>query len=210
MSKIMAFFYDRPMQGTEAACLIGWRKELLKGVRGKVLEIGAGTGASLALYPQTENLEITLSEPNSSMRKKLLEKIQSLGKSNLKVLESTAEDIDSPDAQYDAVFLSLVCCSVKNVEQALKEIKRVLKPSGQFIFIEHVAAEQGSHRRKWQNRLNGIWGVIAGNCHLNRETEQSILDVGFIIKEIKRESLRKAPSIVRPTIRGIAILPLLS
>ena len=69
-----------------------------------------------------------------------------------------------------------------------------------------MAAEEGSSRRKWQERLNGFWGVIAGNCHLNRETEKEFIRAGFKIESIKRESMRKAISIVRPTIRGVATL----
>lgn len=206
MSKIMAFFYDRLMKSTEDACLIDWRRALLKNVRGNVLEIGAGTGASLELYPKIQDLSITFAEPNLSMGNKLKQKIEQTDKSNIKVIDSSAEAIDSEDATFDVVFLSLVCCSVENIELALKEIKRVMKPGGQFIFLEHVAAEPGSNRRKWQNRLNPFWRKIAGNCHLNRNTEKSIIDAGFSIVDIKRESLRKALSIVRPTIRGIATL----
>lgn len=206
MSYFMSFFYDKVMKSTEEACLIDWRKELLKDVQGKVLEIGAGTGASLALYPRDKNLELFLCEPDKNMRHQLVEKIKQSGKQNITVLNSSAEAIDSENDSYDFVFLSLVCCSVKNADLALSEIKRVLKPEGKFIFIEHVAAKKGSGRRKWQDRLNGIWRLIAGNCHLNRETEKSIINAGFRIDEIKRESLRKAPPIVRPTIRGIACL----
>ena len=206
MSYLMAFFYDKVMKSTEDACLIDWRKELLKGVDGKVLEIGAGTGASLLLYPRTTKIELFLSEPDKSMRRQLSDKVKQSAKDNLYILNSSAEQIDSKNDTYDFVFLSLVCCSVKDVDLALSEIKRVLKPDGKFIFLEHVAAHAGTNRRKWQDRLNTIWGFVAGNCHLNRETEQSIIDAGFKIEQIKRESLRKAPSIVRPTIRGIARL----
>ena len=206
MSYLMSFFYDKVMKSTEEACLIDWRRELLKDVQGKVLEIGAGTGASLAIYPDSKNLKLFLSEPDKNMRKLLTEKIKQSAKDNIHVLSSTAEQIDSKNNTYDFVFLSLVCCSVKNVNLALAEIKRVLKPDGKFIFLEHVAAQNGSSRRKWQDRLNGIWGLLAGNCHLNRETEKTIIEAGFSINQIKRESLRKAPSIVRPTIKGIASL----
>jgi len=74
MSYLMSFFYDKVMKSTEEACLIDWRRELLKDVDGKVLEIGAGTGASLSLYPSSSNIELFLSEPDKNMRRQLSEK----------------------------------------------------------------------------------------------------------------------------------------
>ncbi|GAA6133671.1 class I SAM-dependent methyltransferase [Oceaniserpentilla sp. 4NH20-0058] len=204
MSFLSALFYDKCMKATEDACLIDWRKDLLKDINGSILEIGAGTGASLELYPKTDGLHITLSEPDKNMRAQLEEKITSKKLSNVSVLPCPSESISSDDNSYDYVFASLVCCSVNDVNASLKEIKRVLKPDGKFIFLEHVAAESGSNRRKWQNRLNPFWKRLAGNCHLNRETENLIKAAGFVLEDVKRESMRKAMSLVRPTIRGIA------
>lgn len=192
------------MKATEDACLIDWRKDLLKNVEGKVLELGAGTGASLELYPVSKSLEISLSEPDINMRYQLEEKIRSKQFNHMKVLSCQSESITSADGTFDFVFVSLVCCSLNDVEASLKEIKRVLKPDGKFIFLEHVAAENGSGRRKWQDRLNPIWRKLAGNCHLNRETERYIKAAGFTVHELKHESMRKAMPLVRPTIRGIA------
>ncbi|NRB41968.1 MAG: methyltransferase domain-containing protein [Pseudomonadales bacterium] len=206
MSFLSALFYDKCMKATEDACLIDWRKDLLKGVDGKVLEIGAGTGASLDLYPSKSSLEIYLSEPDENMRSQLEEKVKDKKLDNVSILSCASENIESEDNFYDYVFVSLVCCSVNDIEASLIEIKRVLKQDGSFIFLEHVAAENGSSRRKWQNRLNVLWRKLAGNCHLNRETEQHIKNAGFTITEIKHESMRKAMSLVRPTIRGIAKL----
>jgi len=206
MSFLGALFYDKLMKSTEEACLIDWRRELLKNVNGKVLEIGAGTGASLTLYPKSSELELFLSEPDANMRGQLEEKVSQQKLSNVVVLSSPGEVIESKDDFFDVVFVSLVCCSVTDVQASLREIKRVLKPGGSFVFLEHVAAETGSSRRKWQNRLNMLWRKIAGNCHLNRETEQHIRDAGFNIQDIKHESMRKAMSIVRPTIRGVATI----
>ncbi len=204
MAFLTAYFYDTCMSAAEDACLIDWRKDLLTNVEGKVLEIGAGTGASLALYPDTDNLQIVCAEPDKNMRAQLQEKIKTLGLSNVTVLSCPSEKIDSDDESYDVVFASLVCCSVADVEASLQEIKRVLKLDGRFIFLEHVAAHSGSSRRGWQDRLNFLWRKIAGNCHLNRDTETAIKNAGFNIVDIKHESMRKAMPLVRPTIRGIA------
>lgn len=204
MSFLTAFFYDTVMKATEEACLIDWRKDLLKNVSGKVLEIGAGTGASIELYPSDSTLEVFLAEPDRNMRNKLEKRVKSQALSNVTVLTCPAENIDSDDEFFDFVFVSLVCCSVKNIDYALKEIKRVLKPDGGLVFLEHVAAKSGSKRRKWQDRFNAVWRTVAGNCHLNRETEEDIKNAGFSIHEIKHESMRKAMPLVRPTIRGLA------
>ena len=203
MSFITAFFYDRFMAKAEGACLKEWRQELLEHVHGEVLEIGAGTGASIDYYPD-QVTKLVLSEPDKHMRRILIQKIQNRGSNRIDVTDGTAENIRSEQKSFDFVVASLVCCSVSSLDSSLHEIRRVLKPGGHLVFLEHVAADEGTSRRLWQNRFNPIWRTLMGNCHLNRETEQAILRAGFNIKEIKRESMRKAMPIVRPTIRGIA------
>jgi ubiquinone/menaquinone biosynthesis C-methylase UbiE len=204
MSFVMALFYDKVMQPAEQACLMDWRRGLLQSVEGRVLELGAGTGASIELYPERNNLEIFMAEPQINMRQQLLDKVAQQSSNKFQVMQCPGEKIDSDDDFFDVVFVSLVCCSVNDVAATLAEIKRVLKPDGRFLFLEHVAAEAGSVRRKWQQRLNFLWRKIAGNCHLNRETEQSIKDAGFIIEQIDYDSMRKSMPLVRPIIRGVA------
>jgi ubiquinone/menaquinone biosynthesis C-methylase UbiE len=206
MSFLMALFYDRVMSKTEQACLGPWRRELLRGVSGEVLEIGAGTGASIDYYPDAVT-RLVLSEPDRHMRRQLADKVGSLGLSHVSVAAGSAERVEAEDASFDYVVTSLVCCSVSNLQASLREIERVLRPGGGFVFLEHVAAARGSPRRRWQNGLNPLWRTFMGNCHLNRETEQAIVDAGFDIERIERESMRKAPPIVRPTIRGLAVKP---
>ena len=204
MSFFTALFYDNVMKYTEEACLVEWRRTLLESVDGNVLEIGAGTGASLGLYPQKPLLALYLSEPDQHMRMQLEQKLGSQSKIKATVLSCSTEHIDSDDDFFDYVFVSLVCCSVKDVAASLQEIKRVLKPNGRFIFLEHVAAEPNSRCYHWQQRLNFIWRRVADNCHLNRNTEQSIIDAGFVIEDIQYEKMRKMIAVVQPTIRGIA------
>ncbi|OBU24650.1 MULTISPECIES: class I SAM-dependent methyltransferase [Photobacterium] len=204
MSFFSALFYDKVMQYTEQACLIEWRRALLENVDGNVLEIGAGTGASLGLYPSKPSLTLYLAEPDQHMRMQLQQKLQSQSEMKATVLSCSTESIEADDDFFDYVFVSLVCCSVKDVAASLQEIKRVLKPTGRFIFLEHVAAEPGSQCYHWQQRLNFIWRRVADNCHLNRATEQSITDAGFVIEEIQYEKMQKMIAVVQPTIRGIA------
>lgn len=206
MSLFVSFFYDKVMAATEEACLREWRKQLLAPVHGMVMEIGAGTGANIAFYSDKVE-QLILSEPDKDMRKQLQTRLADSGFNNASISAASAEDIDAEDNTFDFITASLVCCSVSCPHTALLEIKRVLKPGGKLIFLEHVAAEEGSRRRTWQNRFNPFWRAVAGNCHLNRDTESSILEAGFEIREIQRESLRKSMPLVRPSIRGIAAKP---
>jgi ubiquinone/menaquinone biosynthesis C-methylase UbiE len=203
MSYLTAFFYDRFMAGTERACLQAWRRELLLDVKGEVLEVGAGTGANIALYPASVT-RLVLAEPDRHMRRQLEDKARTSAMSNITVAGDAAEQISAADESFDFVVTSLVCCSLTDLDAGLREIKRVLRTGGGLVFLEHVAAAEGSGRRRWQDRINPLWRTVMGNCHLNRETEQAMVSAGFRINRIKRESMRKAIPIVRPTIRGIA------
>ncbi len=206
MSFLTAYFYDRVMSKTEDACLKEWRLELLKQVSGEVLEIGAGTGANIRLYSDKVN-RLVLSEPDKHMRKRIKVQLDNHQLGHVSLTGGTAEKIEADDETFDYVVSSLVCCSVTNLKASLNEIKRVLKPGGGYVFMEHVAAANGTTRRRWQNIINPVWKTFMGNCHLNRETEQALVTEGFDIVQIERESMRKAPPIVRPTIRGIAKKP---
>lgn len=206
MSYIAALFYDRFMSKAEDACLREWRYGLLKQVSGEVLEVGAGTGANIKFYSDKVT-KLVVTEPDKHMRKFLKEQVIYHQLENVGVIGGTAEQIEAADESFDYVVSTLVCCSVEDLKTCLSEIRRVLKPGGSMVFLEHVAAADNTSRRRWQNRINPIWKTFMGNCHLNRETEQAIVNEGFEIIQIERESMRNAPPIVRPTIRGIAKKP---
>ena len=206
MSFLTAFFYDRLMVKTEEACLKKWRHGLLRQVSGEVLEVGAGTGANIKLYSDNVT-RLVLTEPDKHMRKILKDQVGNQYLKNVSVSNGTAEQIEADDASFDYVVSSLVCCSVTDLKACLSEIRRVLRPGGCLVFLEHVAAADGTSRRRWQNIINPVWKTFMGNCHLNRDTEQALVTEGFDIIQIERESMRKAPPVVRPTIRGIAKKP---
>jgi ubiquinone/menaquinone biosynthesis C-methylase UbiE len=205
MSLLMAAIYDRFMRSTERACFEAWRRELLSPLTGDVLEIGAGTGRNLDHYPRLDRL--VLAEPDRHMRAKLVTRTgtSSVARS-IDVVPWTAEALDAPDASFDAVVSTLVLCSVEDVDRSLREIRRVLRPSGKLVFLEHVVSDRRS-RRVWQERLEPFWRPIAGNCHLCRDTARALEDAGFTFDPIVRDSARKALPIVRATIRGYATAP---
>jgi len=202
----MAAVYDRYTQGSELACLRYWRAELLRELTGQVLEVGAGTGLNLPYYPAALT-RLVLSEPDLHMRRKLAEKARGQSRDQVEIVDASLEALSLPDDTFDAVVATLVLCSVPRLDRAVAEIYRVLKPGGRFVFLEHVAAEDRPRRLAWQHRVEPFWRAISGNCHLTRRTGDAIATAGFTMVAIKRESMRKAWPLVRPTIRGVALKP---
>ncbi|MGQ0702250.1 MAG: class I SAM-dependent methyltransferase [Gemmatimonadales bacterium] len=203
MGRLIALFYDRMLARTEAACLQDWRAALLREAAGEVLEVGAGTGLNLPHYPRGLT-RLILSEPDPHMRRRLAAKVRALSWDRAEVADASLDALPFPSASFDTVVATLVLCSVPDLDRALAEIRRVLRPGGRYIFLEHVAAEDRPKRLKWQRRLQPIWKRVAGNCHLARRTAPAIEGAGFSISGMRRESMRKAWALVRPTIRGIA------
>jgi len=203
MGRFIAAVYDRLTQASEVACLQQWRADLLRDLAGQVLEVGAGTGLNIPYYPRAVS-RLVLSEPDPHMRRELARKARAQHWDHAEVLDASLEDLPLPDDAFDAVVGTLVLCSVPRLDHALAEIHRVLKPGGRFVFLEHVAAEDRPRRLKWQHRVEPFWKRLAGNCHLTRRTADAIRAAGFAIVAIKRESMRKAWPLVRPTIRGVA------
>lgn len=203
MSWLMAAVYDRFTRESNEACLDLWRAQLLRDLSGEVLEVGAGTGATLPHYPTTVT-RLLLCEPDPHMRRKLQAKCDAAGAKHVEISEASLEALPAAPASLDAVVCSLVLCSVPDQQTALKEIQRVLKPGGKLVFLEHVAADGKPNRLKWQRRIEPVWKHLMGNCHLTRRTEAAITAAGFKIERIERESIRKALPVVRPSIRGVA------
>lgn len=204
MLGVVAAVYDRVMTGVEEAGLSTWRAELLAPLSGTVVEIGAGTGRNLPFYPASVD-RLVLCEPDRHMRARLAAKAAS--RPGTEVSEAPAEALGFADSSIDAVVCTLVLCSVNDPGRALAEVRRVLRPGGRFVFIEHVAAENRPRRLIWQRRIEPVWRRVAGNCHLTRSTEQVIACSGLQLHDVTRASMRKAPAVVRPTVRGVALQP---
>ena len=206
VSWVMALVYDRVMRAAERACLDGWRLELLGGLSGDVLEIGAGTGANVPHYPPSVR-RLVLTDPDRFMFAKLEDRVRQMGRANVEIRAAPATALPFEDASFDAVVSTLVLCSVPDVDATLAEVKRVLRPGGALVYLEHVAAEDATTRLRWQRRVEPVWSRLAGNCHLTRPTAETIRRAGFVIDRETRESMRRALPIVRPTVRGVARCP---
>ena len=196
--------YDRCFKAAEEAGLREMRRDALAGARGRVLEIGAGTGLNLELYPAEGIESLTLSEPDPLMVKQLREK---LGESQreAELIQAPAEDLPFADAIFDTVTVTLVLCTVPDPAAALAEAARVLKSGGRLLFVEHVRAEDPGLAR-WQDRLEKPWRFLGDGCHCNRDTVATIAASPFELDELEHGRLPKAPPIVRPLIRGSASL----
>jgi ubiquinone/menaquinone biosynthesis C-methylase UbiE len=199
--RIFAAGYDRLMAGTEKAGLASHRKHLLHDVRGRVLEIGGGTGANLGHYP-TDVEEIVIAEPEEPMARRLEAKLSAFAQP-ARVVRAPGENLPFEDASFDVAVSTLVLCTVTDPDRALAEIHRVLKPGGQLLFIEHVRSDEAKLGR-WQDRLNGMQRRVAHGCNCNRRTLDTIESAGFAITNLERHRLPKAPPIVRPLILGTA------
>ena len=198
----MATFYDAFMGSMERASVGAWRQSLLADVRGRVLEVGAGTGANLPYYPA--GLErLVVAEPDANMRAKLAKRLAAVG-SAAEVSDASLEKLPWPDASFDVVVGTLVLCTVPDPAAALAEIRRVLVPGGGFVYLEHVAADHHPGRLAWQRRIEPVWGVIAGGCKLTRRTSETIRAAGFDVAGETRESARKSLPLVRTMVRGTA------
>ncbi len=201
MGWLMSRIYDRFLEGAEEAGLREWRRALLGEARGDVLELGAGTGGNLSLYP-TGIRRLVLSEPDRHMRAMLLRKLAS--RPGVEVLDAPAESLPLPARSFDTVVATLVLCSVEDPGRTLSEIHRVLRPGGTFLFLEHVAAPTGTWSRRAQGVLEPVWRRIAGNCHLTRETGPLLEAAGFALAPLTEELLPGSSTLLGRSIRGVA------
>jgi ubiquinone/menaquinone biosynthesis C-methylase UbiE len=198
--RFFAAIYDRLTASSEKAGFAEFRRSLLQQARGRVLEVGAGTGLNLEHYPD-EVEELVLTEPSEPMAKRLRKRVADLGRP-ASVVEAPVESLPFPDASFDTVVCTLVLCSVEDQGAALQEIRRVLRPGGRLLFLEHVRADDPRLAR-WQDRLTPVNRVIGRGCHPNRATLRAI-ESEFDVEQVEHDRFPKAPPIVRPLIRGRA------
>ena len=195
--RMFAWGYDRFLSVTEEAGLRDMRRELLSEAHGRTLEVGAGTGLNTDLYPDSVT-ELVLTEPDRFMASKLRAKHPSA-----EVIEAPAEALPFEDDSFDTVTLTLVLCTVPDPASSLREISRVLRPGGRFLFLEHVRAEDPKLAR-WQDRLHTPWYLFGDGCHCNRDTLAAIEASPLTVERSERGSLPKAVPLVRPLLRGAA------
>jgi ubiquinone/menaquinone biosynthesis C-methylase UbiE len=199
--RLFAACYDRAMSATEQAGLRERRRRLLAEAGGRVLEIGAGTGANVALYPDAVN-ELVLTEPEAAMARRLERTTQQLRRP-LQVVRAPAERLPFADHSFDYAVSTLVLCTVADPAATLAELRRVLRPGGRLLFLEHVRSERPELAR-WQDLARPVWVRLAAGCTCNRDTLSAIAGAGFVPGDVEHGSLPKAPPFVRPLVAGSA------
>lgn len=195
--RLFAWFMDQVDERYEE--LVRERKRRLLGaLEGTIVELGPGTGPNLRYLD--DDVHWIGIEPNPYMDPYLLEEVQRPRR--LHVIRGRAESLCFPDASVDAVLSTLVLCSVDGLEASLREIHRVLKPGGRFVFIEHVGAPSGSWLRRLQRWIRPAWKCVGDGCRPDRETGRHIRAAGF--RRLELESFRLPLPVVSPHVSGIA------
>jgi ubiquinone/menaquinone biosynthesis C-methylase UbiE len=175
-SRIMPYFVHG---GCSMLTFARMRERIIPKARGQVAEIGFGSGLNLPYYDPAKVSRLIGIEPDPSMlgiaRKRLAEFPMPI-----ELIEGYAEALPLPDGSVDTAVVTYALCTIPDPGRALCEIRRILKPGGRLLFIEHERSTE-PWRSRWQDRLNGLWGRVAGGCHLNRAPQRLIEEAGFVI-----------------------------
>jgi ubiquinone/menaquinone biosynthesis C-methylase UbiE len=199
---IFARLFDRLSRVMEAEAG-PYREEMLAGLSGTVVEVGAGNGINFSHYPAGVDQVIAL-EPEPYMRAKA-EAAAAAAAIPVTVQDATADALPVESGQADAVIASLVLCSVPDPRSALAELRRVVKPGGELRFLEHVRAD-GEGKARFQRTLDrsGLWPLVGGGCHCSRDTVGAIEAAGFTVTKVRRVELGPGWLITNPHVLGAA------
>jgi ubiquinone/menaquinone biosynthesis C-methylase UbiE len=170
--------------------LLPLRERLVAGTRGRVLELGIGSGLNLPFYPR--EIEILLGLDPSRELLQMAKRHSSWVHFPVELSEGRAEDIPLDDGAVDHVVMSWTLCSVADPARTLAEVRRVLRPGGSLFFVEHGRAPEPRVSR-WQDRLTPVWRTLAGGCHLNRPIARLIQESGLQLVELETGHLLKGP-----------------
>jgi len=200
-ARLGARIYDPFLALGERRGMATWRAELLAQASGRVLELGAGTGLNLPHYTDAVQ-ELVVSEPDAAMSRRLRRRVARAGSAAV-VVAAPAERLPFDDASFDTVVSTMVLCTVTDARAAVREVRRVLRPDGRLLFIEHVRADSAQLAR-WQDRLARPWRVFAMGCRANQPTLELLAAGELRIDLAHTDRWRGMPAIVRPLAIGRA------
>ena len=198
---LYARFYARLAEVEDRAGVAEHRRDLVAGLRGRVLELGAGTGLSFRHYPP-EVEQLVAVEPEPTMRAKAAQAAGEIAL-DVQLVDGTADALPAPAASVDAAVVSQVLCSVPDQARALAELRRVLRPGGELRFYEHVRSPSEAGRLVQRALDATVWPPLMGGCHLARDTAAAIAAAGFELRELRRFRFGATPA--APHILGAAI-----
>lgn len=178
------------------------RAQIVPEASGVVLEVGFGSGHNARFYDGSRITHLFALEPSAAMRRKAHKKIGALPFA-LDWIDLKAEEIPLDSGSVDTVLVTYTLCTIPDVGRALSGMKRVLKPGGRLLFLEHGAAPDPGVRR-WQDRLNPLWGRLSGGCNLNRDPVSLIREAGFAIDYADCGYAVGAPKFAGFMYRGVA------
>ena len=199
--RIFAAGYDRVFARAERAGLAQMRAAIVARARGRTLEIGAGTGLNLGHYPRAD-IDLVLTEPEAPMARRL-ERRARAERPDADVVRAPADALPFGADSFDTVVATLVLCTVPDPAAALAEARRVLRPGGSLLFLEHVRS-QSPRTATRQDRLQPLWLRVGHGCHCNRDTLAAIRSAGFDIPALQHTTLPLAPAFLSPLIIGAA------
>lgn len=196
---LFARIYMRAVSGREDR----YRRELLAGLEGEVIEVGSGHGLNFAFYPEAVRRVLAV-EPEPVLRAAAIEAAAE-APVEVEVVEGVAGELPADDGSFDAGIASLVLCSVPDQQRALAELRRVIRPGGRLHFYEHVVAHPARWRRLQRLADATLWPRISGGCHLSRDTEAAIAAAGFELESSRRFPFSPAPPVPPiPHVLGVA------
>ena len=183
---ILPWLIDLGMRNPEVT---RFRSELVSGARGRVLEVGVGSGLNLRFYPSDVDRVVAI-DPSPELLRMAAKRLDA-NPARIDLVEASAEALPLESASIDMAVMTFTLCSIADPVRALAEIRRVLKPSGELHFAEHGLAPEPAVQ-DWQHRLNPVWRRVAGGCNLDRKMDNLIRSSGFHIVEL-RTAYAKGP-----------------
>lgn len=193
--------YERfSRSGPEKSFMWPLRKEIIAQAQGIVLEIGAGTGLNFALYDPVRVERVEAVEPDTAMVRYARERLKT-ARVPITLTQAPAEALPFANETFDSAVATIVFCSVTDPLHGFSEIRRVLKPGGTLLLVEHVRA-QGAFARRLQDIITPVTMRMAGNCHWNRDTARSVINADFVIEDKREISGLLQPMIVLRARRG--------
>lgn len=193
----------------EKACrssvILEERRRWVPRAEGDVLELGVGSGLNLAFYDPARVRRVVAIDPSAPLLDRARERARA-AEVPVEILAASAERLPFDDASFDTVVSTYTLCSVGSPPEALREARRVLRPGGRLVFVEHGAAPDAGPRW-WQRHITPVWRHVSGNCHLDRDVRRELLATGFDVRELDARYGAEGPRWISFTSAGVAVAP---